>query len=95
MAPGTLNRARFIFFMAVDTLAVKGIRALRNLFIPFIGRVTFVTGLSVFILIFRKRMMTVTAGDSISSFRRMGLVVKENLARRRLKHHAQRWMRCF
>jgi hypothetical protein len=97
MAPGAVlcKRAGLKVLMAAGTLLVKRIRPFGNLLVTLIQIMAFTAGLGIFIFIFRQCMMAIPAGDPITEFRSMGLVIKKDIPGDDLKHHAQRLLRFF
>ena len=89
-----LERAGFKVFMAAGTLLVKRICPLGNILVALIQFMAFTAGLGVGIFIFRQRMMAIPAGDPVTEFGSMGLVIKENISCDDLEHHAP-WLRRF
>ena len=65
-----LYRAGFKFFVAADTLEMKGVASFGNFFIAFIRIMAFSAGLGVHIIIFfLKFVMAVSAGKTWSRSR--------------------------
>ena len=85
MTGGTVffNRTGAIGLVAAGALLVKRISALGDFFITFSRVMAFHTRLGLVILIFGKGVVAVTARDSVSVYRLVGLVIEQYLARRR------------
>lgn len=102
MATGTLDRSRLIFLVAVDTLRMKGICTLRGFGIfKIFGFMAVKTGARGHFTLWRhavagatasgigfflRMMVTILAGNTVTGFTQMGLMVKKHPSSYTLKH---------